>query len=116
MNFVSEYFYINFVRVTGWRIFGMFLAFFVMGMWHHVSWNYLIWSFGHGSAMAGYFLFRRSKSAQWLERFLAERKIAKGLWTILSWALTITFVAYLSAIATAPDLETGLAYIRTLFQ
>ena len=32
MNFVSEYIYINFVRVTGKRVFGIFIAFFFMGM------------------------------------------------------------------------------------
>lgn len=115
MNFVSEYFYLNFVRVTGRRVFGIFLAFFVMGMWHHLSWNYLIWAFAHGGAMALFMVFRRSKASVIVSDLKSNNRGFNFIWVSLSRVITIFFVSLASAIATAPDLETGLAYIGTFF-
>ncbi len=116
MNFVSEYFYLNFVRSTGRRVLGIFLAFFVMGMWHHLSWNYVIWSFGHGLAMAGFMLYRRTEISQKIDGYTADHNVIKWLIGVVTGVITILFVSYLSAIATAQNSEIGLAFLEAIYK
>lgn len=51
-RFISTYLFKPFVRKTGSPPKGIFLAFFAAGFWHEFSLGYIIWGFGHGSALS----------------------------------------------------------------
>ena len=116
MNFVSEYIYINFVRVTGKRVFGIFIAFFFMGMWHNVSWRSCdlgTWAFASNDNI---FLLRRTKFASSFDGVCVNSPVVKLLRSSVGWCLTMILVSLLSMISVSSDFETGIAFLLTFIK
>ncbi|MDE0951988.1 MAG: hypothetical protein OSA45_12030 [Halioglobus sp.] len=87
----------------------IFLAFALVGMWHQVNIQYLVWGVGHGSMLVAYMTFNGSP----LHKSIVSRVNAK-LWMLLSWLLTISMVSFLSVFANQPGLPEALAFAQSL--
>jgi len=87
----------------------IFLAFSLVGMWHQVNLQYAAWGVGHGALLAAYMTFSGSA----LHASIISR-IPPRLWAGFSWWLTMSLVAFLSTFANLPDLDTAVAFARTL--
>ncbi len=91
--FIGTYLFKPFVRSTGSARKGIFLAFVCAGLWHELSPGYLLWGIGHGWALS----MAMSPPRFWL-RLMAAIPAAAG--QVVSWFLTMTWVAALSYVAT----------------
>jgi alginate O-acetyltransferase complex protein AlgI len=62
----------------------------VIGLWHEVTLNFLIWGVWHG---LGLFVHKQwsDRTRGWYRR-LGERPMQKRAWTLLSWFLTFHYV------------------------
>ena len=87
----------------------MFLAFTLVGMWHKVNLQYLVWGMGHGLMLVSYMTFSKSPA----HTAITERVTTK-FWALISWTLTISMVSFLSTFANQPDLDQALAFCRSL--
>jgi D-alanyl-lipoteichoic acid acyltransferase DltB (MBOAT superfamily) len=93
--FISTYLFKPLVRHTGRPAPAIFAAFLFVGLWHQVTWTYLLWGIGHGGALALNMVFAR--------RFASNGFRRSAIWRIGCWSATMTWVAALSMIATAPS-------------
>lgn len=87
----------------------MFLAFALVGMWHKVNIQYLVWGVGHGSMLVAYMTFKGSS----LHKALVSRLNVR-LWMLLSWLLTISMVSFFSTFANQSSLADALAFAQSL--
>jgi D-alanyl-lipoteichoic acid acyltransferase DltB (MBOAT superfamily) len=87
----------------------MFLAFTLVGMWHLVSWQYLVWGMGHGAALATYMTLSGSKQYKAI-----VSRIPVSVWTACGWLVTMSLVAFLSTFANEPSIGQSLVFTRTL--
>jgi hypothetical protein len=78
-------------------------VFFLCGLWHGASWNFVIWGLMHGAALV-------------FERMLGiagdggHRRVP----TIVSWFITLHFVCLTWVFFRAPSLDGAWAYLTTL--
>ncbi len=107
--FIGTYLFKPLVRETGKPTLAIFLAFAAVGLWHAVSINYFIWGVGHGAALAGYMIMRKSF------RFDELRGPATYALKSAGWAFTMTYVAFLSSVANSSSYAEILALISSLF-
>lgn len=61
-----------------------------IGLWHSISWNFLIWGVWHG---VGLFIHKQwsDRTRQWY-RGLQARPGPRRAWAVFGWALTVLFV------------------------
>ncbi|MEM8630278.1 MAG: MBOAT family O-acyltransferase [Pseudomonadota bacterium] len=114
MNFTSEYVYLNFVRVTGLRVGGLFLVFLCIGIWHHFTVNYVIWGLAHATAMTVYLKLDRHERYRAFRSSVQSRRAGRWGLACCGWFLTITFVSLLSGFANAESLKGGLQVLSGL--
>lgn len=88
-------------RAWGQRELAILVSFIIVGLWHRVSPNYLIWGAGHGLALVISLRLQRLP----LRSFLPDRLVG-----VLGWTTTMTTVAVLSAVANAD----GIGGARTI--
>jgi D-alanyl-lipoteichoic acid acyltransferase DltB (MBOAT superfamily) len=70
---------------------GQTITMTLIGLWHGVAWNFLIWGLWHGVG-----LFVHNRWADWMRArsaFIEARPTLAGLIKISGWALTFLFVA-----------------------
>jgi D-alanyl-lipoteichoic acid acyltransferase DltB (MBOAT superfamily) len=87
----------------------MFLAFAMVGMWHKVSAQYLVWGLGHGTMLVAYMTLNSSAFHK-----ATVARINRRIWTALSWLVTLTLVSFLSNFAGQPTFDQSLAFTRAL--
>lgn len=92
--FISTYLFKPFVRRTGSPQKGIFLAFVFVGLWHEFTLGYLLWGIGHGMAMS-----IAMKPPGWWRSTMA--RLPHPIPAVIGWALTMFWVASLSALASA---------------
>ena len=92
-NFITRHLFQPMVRSSGKPRLSMLAAFVLIGLWHEPRLGYLIWGFGHGCALAWYFGYNRKRRKASSPDYLNLR-------TWLGIAITISFVAVMSMIAT----------------
>jgi alginate O-acetyltransferase complex protein AlgI len=85
----------------------------VIGLWHGVSWNFLIWGVWHG---VGLFVHKQwsDRTRGWY-RQLNEQSERKRMWTVVAWFITFHFVVIGWVWFALPDVETSLRVLRGLF-
>jgi D-alanyl-lipoteichoic acid acyltransferase DltB (MBOAT superfamily) len=91
-SFIGTYLFKPFVRRTGSPQKGIFLAFVFAGLWHEVTIGYLLWGIGHGAALS-----LAMKPPGWWKS--AMMRLPRPLHLFIGWALTMFWVASLSAFA-----------------
>ncbi|GJM33716.1 MAG: alginate O-acetyltransferase [Saprospiraceae bacterium] len=82
--------------------FNLLIVFFLTGLWHGASWNFVIWGLLHGFFMI-------------IERLGFERFLARLGWGI-SHVYTLLVVLLAWVFFRAPDLPHALGYLQALFQ
>lgn len=90
--FIATYLFKPYVRHTGAPRQGIFLAFIAVGLWHEMTPKYLLWGIGHGAALS-----LAMKPPRLWSRTMA--RLPGWLSAGIRWALTMTWVALLSYIA-----------------
>ena len=88
-EFIGQYLFQPLVRRTGSKWLGITLAFLFTGLWHELSWRYLLWGTAHGLAMS----LSAYRWPLW-ERWSA--RIAPNVLAFAGWAATMTTVATIS--------------------
>lgn len=106
-NWLVQYIYTPLVRNTGRPFFAIFLTFTIIGIWHSVTWNYLLWGAMHGAALAWISWSNRKFGSH------AAFGYVKELWgyKFLSWFITITFVAIASVFANETSFSRGIDFL-----
>jgi alginate O-acetyltransferase complex protein AlgI len=92
-------------RETGKPEMAIVASFFLVGLWHEFDANYLIWGVGHGLGLA---VSLRSRRWAWLGA------IPDRIGAVAGWALTLSWVTVLSAVANLPDLAAAGRLVRAL--
>ena len=87
----------------------MFLAFVLVGMWHQVSFQYLVWGVGHGSMLVVYTTCSRASVYTALVSRINPRVLSA-----LSWMLTMSLVSFFSTFANEPSLAQSMAFTQSL--
>lgn len=62
----------------------------VIGLWHGISWNFLLWGLWHGLALFAHKLWS-DRTRKWY-RGLREKSWPRVAWAITAWATTFTYV------------------------
>jgi alginate O-acetyltransferase complex protein AlgI len=85
----------------------------VIGLWHGVSWNFLIWGLWHGT---GLFVHKQwsDRTRVWY-RGLNEQPGRKRIWIVVAWFITFHFVVIGWVWFALPNMETSLDVLRGLF-
>lgn len=94
-NWVLKYMYFPMIRISGHVFLPIVITFFIVGLWHDSTLNYLIWGLTHGLALGTIQSIGRRR--QRMPRF--KRLAGTVPYQVLSWAFTMTFVCWLSAVA-----------------
>jgi alginate O-acetyltransferase complex protein AlgI len=106
-----DYVYMFVVSWTRNPRLGVLLSMLVLGLWHELSWRYLLWGIYHGAGIA---VWQRWQT--WKRRFtLAPGRVARLGMATLSWAATMHFVLFSFALTKEPDLSAALEVYQTLF-
>jgi alginate O-acetyltransferase complex protein AlgI len=84
-----------------------------IGLWHGVTWNFLIWGLWHG---AGLFVHKQwtDRTRKWY-RGLKERPAQFRLWTVFAWFITLHFVVLGWVWFALPTLDQSLVVFGKLF-
>lgn len=103
-NWMKEYLYIPLGgnRVSSGRVyFNLVCVFFLSGLWHGASWNFILWGLLHGGCM----IFERVFLLQWLKKIPSPLRVAQCFFIVLlSWVLF-----------RAETLEQAFAYYSAMF-
>ncbi|MFI5151312.1 MAG: MBOAT family O-acyltransferase [Bacteroidia bacterium] len=78
----------------------LMLVFFLTGLWHGASWNFVVWGFIHGF----FLLIERMFLGKWLERL-------PGLNNLYTLFIVLNAWVFFSA----PDLHYALIYLKTMY-
>ncbi len=85
----------------------------LIGLWHGVTWNFLIWGAWHGTG-----LFIHNRWADWVRPRLDDLEMPTGLRkasTLVGWLLTFIFVVLGWVWFALPSVHISLHVFRTLF-
>jgi len=107
-NFIVTYLYLPLVIQFRKPRLALFMSFTLVGLWHQISWQYLVWGVGHGLALVGYQEFSRMKFHKSVPKWL--KKVILPIGTIV----TLSYVAFLSAFANEASFEKSLQFLRAL--
>lgn len=68
-------------------VFGVLIVFFLSGIWHNPSWNFVLWGVSHGIVIA-FETATRKQRKKW------TKKLPPWLYNSLSWLLTFHFIIF----------------------
>lgn len=82
----------------------------VLGLWHELSWRYLVWGLYHG---AGIMLWQRWHGATQAHRQSLPEAM-QTLWRLAGWFITMAFVIASFALTREQHLQDGLSLMKAL--
>lgn len=107
----NRYIFRPLVRNTGKVYYGIFGTFIFMGMWHELTFQYLVWGVVHAIAMYTVYHFMRYKNSNpKLQAFLDAPPFR-----VLGVVMTLTFVGFLSSFANSGSFEKSIALAQNMF-
>jgi D-alanyl-lipoteichoic acid acyltransferase DltB (MBOAT superfamily) len=86
-SWCKDYVYTTTASITRKPIIGILLTMLVIGLWHEISWRYVIWGSLHGLGIAVWHLYNRSKIPDRIGN-------GRGVYHLLSVLITFHFVAF----------------------
>jgi alginate O-acetyltransferase complex protein AlgI len=110
-DWVIRNLYFTMIRQWGMIFIPIIITFVLVGLWHKFSLNYLVWGAGHGVALAVVqYIHRKGRFSPFYQR------LSKNIFYRFSgWAITLSFVSWLSAFANARSFEAGLRLTARIF-
>lgn len=82
----------------------LIFSFFLIGLWHEFSLNYMAWGILHGLGLATVHTLRQIGKRFAIYKWLGKNPVYIGA----SWALTIFYVAWVQTLAQSPDWKAGI--------
>jgi D-alanyl-lipoteichoic acid acyltransferase DltB (MBOAT superfamily) len=107
-SLIGTYLFKPLVRTTGKTSFSLIASFMLVGMWHHINLQYIIWGAGHGIALA---VQRKLQARYDLNAMTPQARITI---LVLGWMFTITYVSFLSTFANSASWHDAVTYMRGL--
>jgi alginate O-acetyltransferase complex protein AlgI len=104
-NWFRDYLYISLGgnRVSERRVYlNLFIVFFLCGLWHGASWNFIIWGLYHGLFLV-------------LERTIIFTHVLRKIPRVLQHVYALTLISIGWVFFRAPTVEYSIGFIRTLF-
>ena len=87
----------------------IFLSFVLVGFWHNINVQYLVWGIGHGLALVTYMTFSKRKT------YIAmTSRVPRSIHIALSWLLTMSLVSFLSTFANEASTESAMVFATAL--
>lgn len=80
----------------------LIIVFFLTGLWHGASWNFVVWGLWHGAFLI-------------IERVLRNRNITISAPSVLKWIITMLVVVIGWVFFRAADLHAAIAYLKCMF-
>jgi alginate O-acetyltransferase complex protein AlgI len=111
-RFIREFIFLPLMRrysklvgaFKGAAEFCIFTSFVIVGLWHNLSWNYLIWGVCHGGALAAYMRYDAYR-----KKNKAFKKATTGRgYQVVGAIVTTFYVAVVSVFANSKDISSGL--------
>jgi len=87
----------------------IFLSFVLVGFWHNINIQYLVWGVGHGLALVLYMTF--SKSGKYIAIISRANRVVH---IVISWLLTMSLVSFLSTFANEATFDKALTFAKAL--
>lgn len=106
-SWVKDYVYFPIASISRRPIAGIIATMLVIGLWHELSWRYIIWGGVHGLGIAAWHLYKGNTFAKKWE----GNKLYEGL----SILLTFHFVAFSFIFIREDNLRESLEVLKTLF-
>lgn len=106
-SWVKDYVFFPVASISRRPIAGIITTMLVIGLWHELSWRYIIWGGIHGLGIAVWHLYKENE--------LTKRWSGNQLYEWLCILLTFHFVAFTFIFIREDNLKESLHVIRTLF-
>ncbi len=110
-SWCRDYIYMPTLAMSRKSKLAVLAAMVVLGLWHEISWRYLIWGMYHGLGLAVWQQFQAMKRRLPAPR-LRWQKIAV---TVLAWFVTMNFVLLGFVFTKEVELGDALSVLRTIF-
>lgn len=108
-SWCREYVYMPAISITRSPFLAAVASMLVLGLWHELSWRYLLWGAWHGVGIAGCHFWKKTS---FRNAILASP--VSGWWSVFSWLLTLHFVIASFALTSAASLSETLGYLKVL--
>lgn len=108
-SWCREYVYMPVISMTRSPFFAALGSMLVLGIWHELSWRYLLWGAWHGIGIACCHAWRKTR----LRGAILVSPVA-GCWALLCWLFTLHFVLASFALTSVDTLAESLHYWRVL--
>lgn len=89
-------------------VFGLFLTFFISGLWHGAGWTYIIWGLLHGLAVSYEFITKKTRKKLF-------SKLPQHLNNSLSVVLTFSYVTFGLIFFRASGVSDALEIVKNIF-
>ncbi len=89
---------------------GILASMLILGIWHELSWRYIVWGLYHGLGIVGFQMWLRVK-----QRLPVWLHLPAALSTALGVIITFNFVILSFAITRTDELSQAVAIYRTIF-
>jgi D-alanyl-lipoteichoic acid acyltransferase DltB (MBOAT superfamily) len=85
----------------------------VIGLWHGITWNFLVWGMWHG---VGLFIHKQwsDRTRSWY-RGLSQRPLQKKAWSVTAWFVTFQYVVLGWVWFAMPSIDLSLTVFARLF-
>lgn len=113
-SWCRDYVYSGVFSITRARWLGILAAMAVLGLWHEFTARYLVWGLYNGAGIVLWHQWRRVAGAR-LESALAERRVLKPAWTVISVLLTLHYIFIGFTFVQNDTLPDGIAFLGAMF-
>lgn len=117
-QWIKDEIYLPLIRNYGKVYSSIFFAFVLIGIWHGLTWNYLIWGIAHGTGLAITQKYLRHKKNRKINSIERRHNVYSSIFNYckiaFSIVFTLCFVSIISTFANAKSLDDGLILLKNL--
>ncbi len=88
-------------------VYGLFVTFFLSGLWHGAAWTFIVWGLLHAAMMSIELL-----TARWKPR--PQSTAGKALFSLIRWGITFSFLCFAWIFFRAASLHQAFTIIRRI--
>ena len=96
-------------------VFGLIIVWFLTGLWHGASWNYVLWGLYYGAIIILSVAFDPLIKKFYASTHIKEKKVLGKLWAVFQWLRTILLLAIGKIIFMAPSVEEAWKLVAKMF-